>query len=134
MLKKLAAIALVLTVASTQASCSWLKSEGKTAETAAVACAQQDLGQTVTEAGASLLMTVSSILFNGGTNWMADLTALAAKYGEDAVTCAAHIAEALFQMPSTGSGSGSSGPSTADSDTAAGRAHQWVVGSHLVLK
>ena len=130
-MKKLITV-LTLVAMSASAGCSWFTSETKAAETAAVDCAKQDLGQTVEAVGMSLLLTVSSIIFNGGANWQSDLTALAAKYGADAVTCAASIAETLFKQPTPDAGVG---PSTSDSiSTPSDRAHQWVVGSGITIK
>ena len=95
-MKLISALLITVMLAST-ASCAWLKSEGSKAQAAAVDCAKQDLGQTVADAGVSLLMAVVAILAAGGSDWRADLTALETKYGADAVACAVKIGESLFR-------------------------------------
>lgn len=104
--KILSALA-VLALATTTAGCSWFQSKETVVKDDLLNCAKADLGTTVESAGASILMTVVSILANDGTNWQADLSALEAKYGGLAISCAEKIAADLFKKapistPSTG--------------------------------
>ena len=73
---------------------------------AAIDCAKADLGQTVASGVESVLMTVVTIVFDGGANWVADLAAIGAKYGPEVLACAEKTAEALFRVPAPGAGSG----------------------------
>ena len=110
--------ALALLVST--ASCSWLKSEGAAAGSAAAACAADALGvpldasislQTIENVGESIGMAVLVIVATGGTNWQADLSALEAKYGAPLIQCALQVAEAVFR---TAPAAGSAAPSTSD--------------------
>lgn len=109
--KKLLSCLVCVAVMATSASCSWFQKEETTVKTDLIDCAKQDLGQSVSASGVSLLMTVVAIIATGGADWTADLAALESKYSTDAVSCAEKIASDLFK-PSTGSGSGSSAPAT----------------------
>lgn len=113
-MKKLTSLLLVVALAAPTVGC---QHSGTIIKNDLIDCGRQDLGQTVKEAGVSLLMTVVGILVQGGTNWRQDLSSLGGEYGSDAVSCAVKIASDLFKnATSTGSGSGSSAPSTADAD------------------
>jgi len=98
---RLLASALALTVAAAPAGCAQAKKDATVVKQDLVECAKQALGQTVVEAGASLLMTVIAIIATSGDNWQADLDALAAKYGADALACATKIASDLFKPAPT---------------------------------
>lgn len=79
-------------------SCSWFHHEEAVAKQAAIDCASQDqaLAQVVLDTGVSLLMLVTTTIFEGDAQWKDTLDALANKYGHDAVHCAVYVAEALF--------------------------------------
>lgn len=64
-----------------------------------IECVKQNLGQTVTEVGVSLLLAVVSIISAGADGWRDALNALGVKYGEEAVACAAAMAADLFATP-----------------------------------
>lgn len=107
MMKKLLAALALITMVPAQAGCSWWRSKEPAVKEAAIDCAKQDLGKTVTEAAQSIVLTVVAIIAKGGADWKSDLESLGAKYGVEAVLCAAQVAEALFRpapatMPSTG--------------------------------
>lgn len=117
-------ITLVTAAAVATSGCSWFKKESTVVKQGVIDCAKQDLGQTIPEAGLSLLMVVAGIIFEGGLNWQADLDKLATKYGPDAVQCAAHIADLMFRTPADGSGA-----STAESiETPSNRASKYTSG------
>ena len=109
-------LAFTLATLPAAAGCSWFSHAATVAKADAIECAKQDLGQTVAGGVESLLLTVVTIVFNGGANWQADLDALAAKFGPETLACCAKVAQDLF---STGSGSPSTG---LDLDTPAQRA------------
>jgi hypothetical protein len=104
-------VTIITLCALTTSACTTAKHVGSVVKADAIECAKQDLGQTVVDAGLSLAYTVAGIIFQGGTDWQADLDKLAATYGPDALACAAKIAGDLFTPPTAGSGAG---PSTAD--------------------
>jgi hypothetical protein len=107
-MKKLTSLLVVVALAAPTVGCG--SHAGTIVKNDLIDCGKQDLGQTVKEAGVSLLMTVMGILVQGGTNWRQDLSALGGEYGSDAVSCAAKIAADLFKNATgtdTGSGSGS---------------------------
>lgn len=96
-MRKIALATLVML--ATVTGCSWFSSATKNAETAAIDCGKQDLGQTVATAAVSLIMDVVTIVATGGADWQADLDALGAKFGPDALACAEKVAEAVFRTP-----------------------------------
>lgn len=96
-MKKLVSAVTMVALACSTVGCSWFESKAKVAEDDAIACVKADLGQSVEAVGVSLLMTVVSILANGGTDWSANLAALEAKYGKDAIACAEKVAADLFK-------------------------------------
>jgi hypothetical protein len=102
-------ITIITICALTSSACSTAKHVETVVKDDAIECAKQDLGQTVAAGALSLAMTVANILFEGGTNWQGDLDALAAKYGPDALACAAKIAQDLFHPPA-----GSDAPATTE--------------------
>lgn len=113
-MKKLTSLLLAVALAAPAAGC---QHSGTIIKNDLIDCGRQDLGQTVKEAGVSLLMTVVGILVQGGTNWRQDLSSLGGEYGSDAVSCAVKIASDLFKNATgtgsdAGSGSGSSSIAT----------------------
>lgn len=104
-MKKLLSTLLLSSFLYSASGCT--KTQVTAGENAAIDCAKADLGQTVESAGLSVLMTVMSIIFDGGVNWVGDLAAIGAKYGPEVLACAEKVAEAAFRTPSTGSGAGS---------------------------
>lgn len=124
-MKKLLSLLTVLALAA--AGCKNLNTSG--AKQVAIDCAKQDLGKTVTQAGLSLLMTVASILFDGANDWQAKLTTLAEGYGVDAVKCAAKVAEELFRVPTSDSGSGTGISTSQEAESPHDRAVNFTSGT-----
>ena len=85
------------------ASCAWFQRAGTTVEADAIDCAKQNLGQTVTAAGLTILADVMQIVQAGANGWKQALDNLAAQYGSDAVQCAANdVLQALKHAEGSG--------------------------------
>ena len=116
---KILSVLFVLTL-TTQADCTWLDKNAKTAGAALIDCAKGDVASVV----AKILADVASTVSAGGSGWESDLDAIGKTAGSEALACAVKAVSTVLAPEATGSAK-----STAELSPAAQRA-ELAIASH----